>query len=276
MGVGDRRKIDDRVVWPIWCGSRVSECHSGRPGGSPIAAARSGTTSRDVARQPAIIREVTEFLVYLSIALILLAGLAVAGYFLLRRMFQRSADHVADRIGLTLTHLFAYAGATPAGARESAAAKAATGRLTNIGAYAAAKGIPEEAARRQFRDSIERTAWLMDAALRVPLLGRVGLDPVLGLFPIVGDMVAAAVAVSLIARSVRYGVPHEIIARMLGNVLVDLLMGSVPVAGNLADIWFKANMRNVALLREYLDEEARYTIDVEPVRAWSETPGNEP
>jgi hypothetical protein len=72
------------------------------------------------------------------------------------------------------------------------------------------------------------------------------------------------VSVMLIARSLKYGIPREIIARMLANVLLDLLVGAIPIAGDLADIWFRANARNVALLREYLGDEARNTIDVTP------------
>ena len=53
---------------------------------------------------------------------------------------------------------------------------------------------------------------------------------------------------------------------MLGNVLFDLILGSVPVAGDLADMWFRANTRNVALLRAYLDEQARDTFDTSATR----------
>jgi uncharacterized protein DUF4112 len=88
-----------------------------------------------------------------------------------------------------------------------------------------------------------------------------GLDAVLGLFPVAGDVLSAGIAVALIGRSLKYGVPHELIGRMLGNVLLDLILGSVPVAGDVADMWFRANLRNVALLREYLDEQARDTLD---------------
>ena len=106
----------------------------------------------------------------------------------------------------------------------------------------------------------------MDNAVRLPIIGGVGLDAVLGLVPVAGDLTSAAVSISLIARSLRYGVPHEIITKMLANVLVDLLIGAVPIVGDLGDMWFKANVRNVALLKEYLGDEARNTIDVTPSR----------
>ena len=82
-----------------------------------------------------------------------------------------------------------------------------------------------------------------------------------------GDTISAGVSVWLIARSLRYGVPSDVIARMLANVLVDLLVGAVPVVGDLADIWFRANERNISLLREYLGDEARDVIDVTPVQS---------
>jgi hypothetical protein len=205
--------------------------------------------------------------VMLAVALLVLAGIGVAAYFILKRLFERAADRVSDHIGRVLAELADRGSAPRAGRRPTTAANAATRRFTHLGAYAAAEGLSEEAARRQFSQSIERTARLMDAAVDVPVIGPVGLDFVLGLFPVAGDAVSAAIAVSLIARSLKYGIPPDIIARMLGNVLIDLLIGAVPVAGDLADIWFRANLRNIALLREYLGDEARNTIDVTPIRS---------
>ncbi|MCA1586830.1 MAG: DUF4112 domain-containing protein, partial [Acidobacteria bacterium] len=64
---------------------------------------------------------------------------------------------------------------------------------------------------------------------------------------------SAVVSLSLVARSLKYGIPRELVVKMLANVLVDALLGAVPLVGDLADIWFRANTRNVTLLREYLD-----------------------
>jgi hypothetical protein len=106
----------------------------------------------------------------------------------------------------------------------------------------------------------------MDGAIRIPVIGPVGLDALLGLFPVAGDATSAIVSVLLIGRSIKYGVPREIIARMLGNVVFDFLIGAVPVAGDVADMWFRANLRNVALLREYLAEQSGNTIEVTATR----------
>jgi hypothetical protein len=203
-----------------------------------------------------------EWLGFIAVGVLILAALGIAGYFILRRLFERIADRVADHIGATLSDLAGRAVKTPASRRESGSARAGTPRLTHLGAYARAEGVPEDAARREFVDSIERIARLMDGAVRLPIVGPVGLDAVLGLFPVAGDVVSGGVSVYLIAKSLKYGVPHDVIARMLANVLFDVLIGAVPVAGDVADMWFRANMRNVAILRAYLESDANDIIDV--------------
>jgi hypothetical protein len=209
---------------------------------------------------------VNEFLLGVLLAFAVVAVIGVAGYFVLRRMFERASHRVADHIGRVLGEVSARAAATPAGQRTAAAAKVAAGRFTNLGAYAAAEGMSEDAARREFADSIERIARIMDGAVKIPIIGPVGLDAVLGLFPVAGDATSAAVSVLLIARSIKYGVPPELIARMLANVLVDFIVGAIPVVGDVGDMWFRANSRNVALLREYLGDESRNTIEITATR----------
>jgi hypothetical protein len=198
-----------------------------------------------------------ELLLILALVLALVAGVAVAGYFVLRRLFDRAADRVSRHIGRVLSEIGRRAAATPLGQRGAAVAQATAGRLTNLGAYAAAEGVSEDAARREFAQSIERIARVMDSAITLPVIGPVGLDALLGLFPVVGDLSSAAVSVSLIAKSLRYGVPRDVIAHMLGNVLLDVIIGTLPIAGDIADAWFRSNTRNVALLREFLGDEAR-------------------
>jgi hypothetical protein len=204
----------------------------------------------------------------LAVALVILAAFGVAGYFVLRRLFERSAHRVADEIGRVLADVSLRGAAARGGRRAPAAASpsATGGRFTNLGAYAASRGMSEDAARQEFAESIERLARIMDGAIKVPVIGPVGLDALLGLFPVAGDVTSAIVSVLLIGRSIKYGVPPEIIARMLGNVLFDFLIGTLPVAGDLADMWFRANLRNVALLREYLAEQSNNTIDVTATR----------
>ena len=202
-----------------------------------------------------------EFVAGVAVGLVGLAVLGVAGYFFLRRLFERVADRVADQIGVALADVSGRAAATRMGQRTTAVARTAVSHWTNWDAYARAKGQSPDAARREFAESIERIARLMDGLVNLPIVGPVGLDALLGLFPVAGDAASAAVSVYLIAQSLKYGVPHDVIARMLANVLVDMLLGAVPVAGDIADLMFRANIRNVAILREYLDAEAQ-VIDV--------------
>jgi hypothetical protein len=206
-----------------------------------------------------------EFLAVLAVGVLVLTAAGIAGYFILRRLFERAADRVADHIGATLADLAGRAvGPRPRGRAPAAPSRPA--RLTHIGAYARAEGLSEDAARREFADSIERIARLMDAAVRVPVVGPIGLDAVLGLFPVAGDLISGGIAVLLIGKSLKYGVPHDVIARLLANVLFDVVIGAVPVAGDLADIWFRANTRNVAILRDYLESDASDIIDVRAER----------
>lgn len=200
------------------------------------------------------------------VALVVIGIVGVAAYFVLRRMFERTAARVADDLGRVLAEVATRGRTAPSGVRSGVPPRRPSGPTSRFRAYAAAHGISEEQARREFAESIERLAHVMDAAVHVPGLGPVGLDALLGLFPVAGDVLSAAVSVSLIARSLRYGVPPEIIARMLANVLVDLLVGAVPVVGDLADVLFRANLRNVALLREYLERERDGVIDITATR----------
>ena len=210
-----------------------------------------------------MIESVDALLLTLLLVMLVLAGVGIAGYFILQRVFMHAADRMAHHIATALSEIANSAVGTR---MSTTAARVVNGHLTNLGAYAAAQGMSEEAARAQFARSIEKLSNRMDNAVRLPIIGGVGLDAVLGLVPVAGDLTSAAVSISLIARSLRYGVPREIITKMLANVLVDLQIGAVPIVGDLGDMWVKANVRNVALLKEYLGDEARNTIDVTPSR----------
>ena len=208
--------------------------------------------------------DLLDFMALLGGALVVLAAAGITAYFVLRRLFDHASDRVANQMGRVLAQAANRAATTRVGQQTERAARAAAGRFTHFGAYAAAQGLSEDEARREFTRSIERTARIMDSAVDLPVIGPVGFDALLGLLPVAGDAIAATVSISLIARSLKYGIPREIIAQMLGNVLFDLLIGALPGVGDVADMWFRANSRNVALLREYLEADAKNTIDVTP------------
>jgi hypothetical protein len=129
---------------------------------------------------------------------------------------------------------------------------AAAHAFTRLGKYAQATGVPLAEAERVFGAHIDRLARIMDSAITVPILGKVGLDAFLSLIPGVGSVAGTAFALTLVARTLRYGPPTSLVSKMLANVVVDLMLGSIPVIGFFADMWFKANDRNAALMREFL------------------------
>jgi hypothetical protein len=119
--------------------------------------------------------------------------------------------------------------------------------------------VPAPASRaerkRRARERLLVLTRLMDAAIEVPLLRtRVGLDAALGLVPVAGDLVSAAIGVYLVAQARELGASRWLQARMLGNLLADAALGVVPVAGDLADVYFRAHLRNLKLLQKELGE----------------------
>lgn len=110
--------------------------------------------------------------------------------------------------------------------------------------------------QRAFLTRLDRIERLMDRRISLPLVGGIGLDAVLGFVPYVGDTASALVTGSLIVDSIRYGMPRDVVARMVANMFVDLLFGAIPLVGDVFDIVFKANTRNIALVRAHLAREA--------------------
>jgi len=103
-------------------------------------------------------------------------------------------------------------------------------------------------------------ARLLDSSVRVPGTGiRFGADAVIGLIPGLGDIGGAALAGYLVILAQRLGVPRAVVLRMLANVAVDTLGGTVPLVGDLFDVAFKSNLRNVALLERALERPAATT-----------------
>jgi hypothetical protein len=101
-------------------------------------------------------------------------------------------------------------------------------------------------------DALRRWAVLLDSAFRVPGTNiRFGLDAVIGLIPGVGDISTPAFAGLILVQAVRMRLPIVVQARMVLNAAVDMLLGLVPVLGDLVDIGWKANLRNLALLERH-------------------------
>ncbi|HSJ09420.1 MAG TPA: DUF4112 domain-containing protein [Longimicrobiales bacterium] len=104
-------------------------------------------------------------------------------------------------------------------------------------------------------DGLHRIAWLLDDLVRVPGTSRrFGLDPVLGLLPGGGDIAGGALSAYIVLAAARLGAPSSVILRMGWNIVVDTVLGAVPLLGDLFDAWWKANRRNVALLESYMEQ----------------------
>jgi hypothetical protein len=116
--------------------------------------------------------------------------------------------------------------------------------------------LDESALTRREQAALKRTRTmgrLLDEAVAIPGIGyRVGLDPLLGIAPVSGDAASAALSLYIVAESARLGVPPKTLLRMIANVTLDTLAGSIPVLGTLIDTVWKANKRNVSLLENHL------------------------
>lgn len=98
--------------------------------------------------------------------------------------------------------------------------------------------------------SIERLSHWMDSAFEIPgLKWRFGLDAILGLIPGLGDTLTSLISVYVLTSAAKHGVPKITLARMGLNLCIDYVIGAIPFIGDVFDVWFKANNRNMALLR---------------------------
>ncbi len=97
---------------------------------------------------------------------------------------------------------------------------------------------------------LEGLARLMDDVVRVPGLGlRVGLDPIIGLIPGVGDVTTTIMSLAILIGAAYAGVPKITLLRMGLNIALDMTIGSLPFVGDVFDFWWKSNRRNMNLLR---------------------------
>ena len=115
--------------------------------------------------------------------------------------------------------------------------------------------IPLGADPQSVRQRIEALERLLEGLIEVPGLGRkVGLDAVIGLVPVVGDVVTALMGLYLVWEARNLGMPKWQLWRMAGNVGFDSLVGAVPVAGDLFDFLYRSNTRNLKIVRRHLDK----------------------
>jgi hypothetical protein len=105
---------------------------------------------------------------------------------------------------------------------------------------------------------LDKLATLLDVAFRIPFTKfRFGVDGLIGLAPGLGDVVTTGLSLWIVHEAFQLGVPRQVLFRMLGNVAIDGMIGAVPVAGDLFDVLWRGNKRNVRILREHFEREER-------------------
>jgi hypothetical protein len=101
--------------------------------------------------------------------------------------------------------------------------------------------------------NLRRLSELLDNAIPIPGTDyRIGIDPILGLLPGGGDTVAGTLGAYIVIEAARMGIPPKVVGQMVGNIIFDSVVGTVPVLGDLFDVGWKANVRNIALLEKHL------------------------
>ena len=116
-------------------------------------------------------------------------------------------------------------------------------------------GLPADEAAELER--LRRLSILLDTSIRLPVVGyRIGLDPLLGLIPVLGDAIGFGLSGYLIHRAQSLGVSRFTRGRMIGNAVIELLLGAIPLVGDLFDFGWRANSKNVALLVRDLERRA--------------------
>jgi hypothetical protein len=134
-----------------------------------------------------------------------------------------------------------------------------TGNLSRMG-MELPLGTDAMAVRRR----IEILEQLLEGLVEVPGLKRkVGLDAMLGVIPVAGDLISAALGLYMVWEARNLGMSRWQLARMVGNVGFDTLVGAVPVAGDLFDFLYRSNSRNLRIIRKHLDKHHPHTRVIE-------------
>lgn len=125
--------------------------------------------------------------------------------------------------------------------------------------YSAPNFVRELTSGMSHEERLAQAKWLaqlMDSNFRVPGTPlRFGWDTVLGLFPGVGDVLTSAISLLIVHYAWETKAPAHVLARMLGNVAIDFVLGVVPLFGDLFDLVFKANRKNAMLLERHLTRQ---------------------
>ena len=134
-------------------------------------------------------------------------------------------------------------------------------RTSTFADFPYARAIPADPVAR-----LETFARFLDGAFRVPGTNiRVGADALIGLVPGIGDVVTTAMSAYIVWEARNLGLPRSAIARMVANVAIDAAVGALPLAGDVLDVFWRANQRNMKIIRDHLRRTGKI-IDAEYTR----------
>lgn len=116
--------------------------------------------------------------------------------------------------------------------------------------------VVKASSRLRNLNRIRRLSRLMDTAFRVPGTNfKLGLDPIIGLVPGAGDLVTTAVSAYILMLAARFKLPKGVLGQMAFNIVLEAIVGTVPLLGDVFDAFYKSNVRNLALLEAHLQPE---------------------
>ena len=111
--------------------------------------------------------------------------------------------------------------------------------------------LPRDEAREHLLAIADMLAKVLDTTIKIPGTSwYIGLDPLLGLIPGIGDIIANLIGTVILGLATRLQLPRIVLARMSLNLLINGTVGAVPIVGDLFSVWFRSHTRNAALLRE--------------------------
>lgn len=118
--------------------------------------------------------------------------------------------------------------------------------------------MKRESAKDAPRKRLKRLAWFLDSSIRLPFLNyRIGADGVIGLLPGIGDTLGALFSSYIVLEAAKLGTSKSVLIRMMLNIALETIVGLIPVVGDIFDMGWKANQRNVRLLDTYLNNPGR-------------------
>ncbi len=114
--------------------------------------------------------------------------------------------------------------------------------------------------RKNISQIAQALGQLLDASLTIPgTTIKIGLDPLIGLIPGIGDLISNGIGSSLLFLATKAGVPRIVILRMSFNILINMVVGAIPIVGDLFSVWFKSNLQNAQILHKHSQTTAPST-----------------